>query len=54
VPTTQRVISIVADADLHERVRLEAARQGKSVSERMLGRFAPLMSRADRAPELGA
>ena len=32
MPTTQRVISIVADRDLHERVRAEAARHGKSVS----------------------
>ena len=32
MPTTQRVISIVADRHLHERLRAEAARQGKSVS----------------------
>lgn len=32
MPTTQRVISIVADRNLHERLRAEAARQGKSVS----------------------
>ena len=32
MPTTQRVISIVADRQLQERLRVEAARQGKSVS----------------------
>ena len=32
VPTTQRIISIVADRHLHERLRAEAVRQGKSVS----------------------
>jgi hypothetical protein len=32
MPTSQRVISIVADRRLHERVRAEAVRQGKSVS----------------------
>jgi len=31
MPTTQRVISIVADRHLHERLRAEALRQGKSV-----------------------
>lgn len=32
MPTTQRIISVVADRDLHERLRSEAARQRKSVS----------------------
>lgn len=32
MPTTQRIISIVADRQLHERLRAEAFRQGKSVS----------------------
>jgi len=32
MPTTQRIISIVADRHLHERLRAEALRQGKSVS----------------------
>lgn len=33
MPTTQRVISVVADRDLHERLRAEARRRGKSVSQ---------------------
>jgi len=32
MPTTQRLISIVADRDLHDRLKSEAARRGKSVS----------------------
>jgi len=32
MPTSHRVISIVADRDLYQRLRIEAARQGKSVS----------------------
>lgn len=32
VPTTQRIISIVADRRLQELLRAEAARRGKSVS----------------------
>jgi hypothetical protein len=32
VPTTQRIISIVVDPELHERLRAAAHRSGKSVS----------------------
>jgi hypothetical protein len=45
MPTTQRVISIVVDRDLEQRLRSEAARQRKSLSrlarEALEGRVRP-------------
>jgi hypothetical protein len=32
MPTTQRLVSVVLDPEVHARLRAEAAREGKSVS----------------------
>ena len=57
MPTTQRLVSVVLDRDLHERVRAEAARRGKSVSrfvrELVAEHVRPPRVRRRRSPLLG-